>query len=245
MRRVLLSLPLLLLTLTPVANAQTVSVSHTFTNGSVADADAMDANFEAVRTGLNAALTTTSVDPLMQFTNGTTADADEVNANFQALLDGVNTALSNRATDCGALGGSWSTAASTCTLGTPDYDCWRGGMCGVDSGFNYQGTPWEDETLTGTVCNDTAVGRARWNYGVSTAGPTAITPICLWGLADGKDCYRAGLCGSEGLNYTGSDYHGATQVGSGCDTGSDDASWNFGVMGAGYATDAAFICLTY
>ena len=205
----------------------------------------MNENFEAIRKGVNAALTTTSVDPLIQFTNGTTADADDVNANFQKLVDGVNTALSNRATDCGALGGSWSTAASTCTLGAADYDCWRGGMCGVDSGFNYADTPWENETLTGTVCNDTAVGQARWNYGVSGADPATITAICLWGLADGKDCYRAGLCGTEGLNYTGSDYHGATQVGSGCDATSDAFSWNVGVNSAGFATDAAFVCLVY
>ena len=245
MRHILLSIPFLLLILSPAVNAQTVSVSHTFTNGSVAEADAMNANFEAVRTGVNAALTTTSVGPLTQFTNGTTADADEVNANFQNLLDGVNTALSNRATDCGALGGSWSTTDSTCTLGAEDYDCWRGGMCGVDSGFNYPDAPWENQTLTGTVCNDTTVGRARSNYGVSTAGPASITAICSWGLADGKDCYRAGLCGSEGLNYTGSDYHGATQAGSGCEAAPDSISWDSGVSGTGGVTDAALICLTY
>ena len=52
MRRILLSLSVLL-TLSLSANAQTVSVPNTLTNGSVADADAMNENFEAVRTGVN------------------------------------------------------------------------------------------------------------------------------------------------------------------------------------------------
>ena len=108
MRRILLSLPFLLLTLSPAANAQTVSVPNTLTNGSVAEADAMNANFEAVRTGVNLALTSADVTGLTQFTNGTTADADEVNANFTELETGVNTALANRATDCAGAGGTWN-----------------------------------------------------------------------------------------------------------------------------------------
>ena len=56
MRRSLLSLPFLLLTLAPVAEAQTVWVPSTFSNGSVADADAMNANVTAVVEGVNTAL---------------------------------------------------------------------------------------------------------------------------------------------------------------------------------------------
>ena len=66
---------LLALGYAPVAEAQTVSVPNTLTNGSVAEADAMNANFEAVRTGVNLALTSADVTGLTQFTNGTTADA--------------------------------------------------------------------------------------------------------------------------------------------------------------------------
>ena len=94
MRRMLLFMPFLVLALSAAVNAQTVSVPNTLTNGSVADADAMNENFEAVRTGVNLALTSAEVTGLTQFANGTTADADEVNANFTALVDGVNTALS-------------------------------------------------------------------------------------------------------------------------------------------------------
>ena len=86
---------LLALGYAPVAEAQTVSVPNTLTNGSVAEADAMNENFEAVRTGVNLALTSADVTGLTQFTNGTTADADEVNANFEAVRTGVNLALTS------------------------------------------------------------------------------------------------------------------------------------------------------
>ncbi len=128
MRRILLSLSLLLLTLSPAANAQTVSVPNTLTNGSVAEAPAMNENFDAVLNGVNAALTTGSVSGLTTFTNGTTADADEVNANFTAVVDGVNTALANRATDCAGAGGTWEAGTSTCTAAS-SYNCFVGGFC--------------------------------------------------------------------------------------------------------------------
>ena len=62
MRRTLLSLSLLLLTLSPTANAQTVSVPNTFTNGTVADADQVNANFTALETGVNTALANRATD---------------------------------------------------------------------------------------------------------------------------------------------------------------------------------------
>jgi len=124
----LLVISLVLPMLSPVANAQTVSVPNTLTNGSVADATAMNANFEAVQTGVNLALTSADVTGLTQFTNGTTADADEVNANFTAVVDGVNTALANRATDCAGAGGTWNAGTSTCTPAS-SYNCFVGGFC--------------------------------------------------------------------------------------------------------------------
>ena len=62
MRRILLSLSLLLLTLSPTANAQTVSVPNTLNDGSVADADAMNANFTELEVGVNAALANRATD---------------------------------------------------------------------------------------------------------------------------------------------------------------------------------------
>ena len=53
----LLVIGLALPILAPAANAQTVSVPNTLSNGSVAEAPAMNANFDAVLNGVNAALT--------------------------------------------------------------------------------------------------------------------------------------------------------------------------------------------
>ena len=55
----------------PVAKAQAVSLQNSSSKGSLAEA--MSENFEAVRTAVNLALTTTSVGPLPQFTKGTTS----------------------------------------------------------------------------------------------------------------------------------------------------------------------------
>jgi hypothetical protein len=159
--------------LTPVANAQTLSVPNTFTNGSVAEADAMNANFEAVRTGVNLALTSADVTGLTQFTNGTTADANEVNANFTAVVDGVNTALANRATDCAGAGGTWHAGTSTCTAAS-SYNCFVGGFCSqasIDwppSAYGYTNSYLGDTAGAGAAlaagCNGSA-GGADWTLG--------------------------------------------------------------------------------
>ena len=174
MRRILLSLPFLLLTLSPAANAQTVSVPNTLTNGSVAEAEAMNANFEAVRTGVNLALTSADVTGLTQFTNGTTADADEVNANFTAVVDGVNTALANRATDCAGAGGTWDPGTSTCTAAS-SYNCFIGGLCAQAAidippatfGYTnvYDGDTQGTEPALGAGCN-VAPASTLWSDGV-------------------------------------------------------------------------------
>ncbi len=174
MRRILLSLSLLLLTLSPVANAQTVSVPNTLTNGSVAEAPAMNANFDAVLNGVNAALTSGPVSLPNTFTNGTTADADQVNANFTAVVDGVNTALANRATDCAGAGGTWNPGTSTCTAAS-NYNCFIGGFCSqaaivyppATHGYTnvYQGHTQSAEPALGAGCN-TFPGSNDWADGV-------------------------------------------------------------------------------
>jgi hypothetical protein len=174
-RRVSTGLGLLLaLAYAPVAEAETVSVPNTLTNGSVAEADAMNANFEAVRTGVNLALTSADVTGLTQFTNGTTADADEVNANFTAVVDGVNTALANRATDCAGAGGTWNAGTSTCTEGF--YNCFIGGFCaqaaidyppaGPPFGYTnvYDGDLLDEGAALAAGCN-VLPGSSRWILG--------------------------------------------------------------------------------
>ena len=173
MRRILLSLSLLLLTLSPAANAQTVSVPNTLTNGSVAEAPAMNENFDAVLNGVNAALTTGSVSVPNTFTNGTTADADQVNANFTALETGVNTALANRATDCAGAGGTWDPGTSTCTAAS-SYNCFVGGLCAqaaidyppAEYGYTnvYDGDTQGTEPALGAGCN-TSPGNGALAHG--------------------------------------------------------------------------------
>ena len=184
-RRVSTGLGLLLaLAYAPVANAQTVSVPNTLSNGSVAEADAMNANFEAVRTGVNLALTSADVTGLTQFTNGTTADADEVNANFTAVVDGVNTALANRATDCAGAGGTWNAGTSTCTAGS-NYSCFIGGFCAqaaidfppATNGYTnvYEGAFSNEGAALVAGCNTaTPAGRA-WGLGFNAALTYNIT----------------------------------------------------------------------
>ena len=175
---------LLALGYAPVAEAQTVSGPNTLTNGSVAEADAMNANFEAVRTGVNLALTSADVTGLTQFTNGTTADADEVNANFTAVVDGVNTALANRATDCAGAGGTWDAGTSTCTAG---YNCFGGAFCTVTAAYfppaAYGYTNVYDGHIQGAGAPlaagcDSSSGDQSWTAGVE--GASFFAPYFGW-----------------------------------------------------------------
>ena len=198
MRRILLSLSLLLLTLSPAANAQTVSVPNTLTNGSVAEAPAMNENFDAVLNGVNAALTTGSVSVPNTFTNGTTADADQVNANFTALETGVNTALANRATDCEGAGGTWNAGTSTCTPApaASSYNCFVAGFCaqaaigyptGVYGYTNvYDGHTPGTEPALGAGCNSSP-GSVFWAHG-SSPGLSPGTILALQSLIDHSMC---------------------------------------------------------
>ena len=175
---------LLALGLAQVAEAQ-VTVPHTFANGSVADADAMSANFTAVENGVNAALATGSVTVPYTFTNGTTANADEVNANFTAVVDGVNTALANRATDCAGAGGTWNAGTSTCT---PSYNCFIGGFCAQaaieappgDFGYTnlYDGHTQGTEPALSAGCNTFPLpGAFLWSDGHDLAVEYLSPPV--------------------------------------------------------------------
>ena len=190
----LLVIGLALPMLAPVANAQTVSVPNTLSNGSLAEAEAMNANFEAVRTGVNLALTSADVTGLTQFTDGTTANADEVNANFTAVVNGVNTALANRATDCAGAGGTWDAGTSTCTPApaASSYNCFVGGFCAqmaidfppATYGYTnvYDGHTQTTEPALGAACN-TSPNSTAWIYGwsyhplsVTTSPPFTSAP---------------------------------------------------------------------
>jgi hypothetical protein len=169
----ILVVPMLAGVLSSPAHAD-VTVPNTLNNASVADAPAMNANFDAVLNGVNAALTTGPVSVPNTFSNGTTADADEVNANFTAVVDGVNTALANRATDCAAAGGTWDPGTSTCTAAS-NYNCLVGGFCAQAAidyppaayGYTnvYDGHTQGADPALGAGCN-TAPGLDFWQAGV-------------------------------------------------------------------------------
>lgn len=155
------------------AEAQ-MTIPNTFTDGDVADAGAMNENFQAVQDGLNLALTSDSVTGLHQFENGTTADAGEVNSNFAALLEGVNTALSNRETDCVAASGTWDAGTSTCTAAS-SYNCFVGGYCSAaavefppeTSGYinKFGADTQTTEPALSAGCN-VSTGNEIWNAGI-------------------------------------------------------------------------------
>jgi len=146
-------------------------VLFAFTNGSVAEAGAMNENFAAVEVGVNAALTTGSVSVPNTFTDGTTADAEQVNANFTAVVDGVNTALANRENDCVGTGGTWDAGTSTCT---PSYNCFIGAFCAAAAleyppaqfGYInlYDGHTQTTEPALGAGCNGSS-GSLLWDHG--------------------------------------------------------------------------------
>ena len=186
----LLVIGLALPMLAPAANAQTVSVPNTLTNGSLAEADAMNANFEAVRTGVNLALTSADVTGLTQFTNGTTADADEVNANFTAVVNGVNTALSNRATDCAGAGGTWDPGTSTCTAAS-SYNCFIGGFC-AQAAIEF---PPAQYNYTNVYAGDTQGAGAAL-----AAGCDELPGENEW--VDGDSCAQRLICGATVAHFS-------------------------------------------
>jgi hypothetical protein len=139
---VLLAVPLLVV-------AQAVTVPKTFMNGEIADADEVNANFEALADALDVTVPNS-------FANSGIADATEINTNFDVLKNAVDTftndaSAATAATDtaydngvasvdittdnqavCVGAAGAWDAGTSSCG---PAYDCWRGGVCGTD-GWN-------------------------------------------------------------------------------------------------------------
>lgn len=102
-----------------------VPVPNTFSNGSVANPEEVNANFDGLELGSNILLffsgSAETVTVPHEFSNGTVADAIAVNENFTAMKTAVETAYAaNTAAvaaaeqaGCEAAGGTWD--GSTCT----------------------------------------------------------------------------------------------------------------------------------
>ena len=158
MRRILLSLPFLLLTLSPAANAQTVSVPNHFTNGSAADANQVNANFDALESAVNshdtritaaqsavngincataaevvcnpASVSCPACDTLDSFNQG--AASVDITADNQASYDdgvaSVDITADNEAV-CTSAGGTWNCDQSCTCFPATSYNCFIGGFC--------------------------------------------------------------------------------------------------------------------
>jgi hypothetical protein len=117
-----------------------VPVPNTFSNGSVANPEEVNANFDGLELGSNILLflsgSAETVTVPHEFSDGTVADAIAVNENFTAMKTAVETAYAaNTAAvaaaeqaGCEAAGGTWDAESSTCTAAS-NYSCFVGGFC--------------------------------------------------------------------------------------------------------------------
>ena len=152
------SILLLVLLLSAASSAQAqVTIPHEFTNGEVAEAAEVNANFTALADALDVTVPNS-------FANSGIADANQVNSNFEALKTAVDTftndlAAATSATEtafnngsvqgvasvdittdnaaaeavagsaaCTQAGGTWDAGTSTCTAAS-NYNCFIGGFC--------------------------------------------------------------------------------------------------------------------
>jgi hypothetical protein len=165
-----------------LAEAQ-VTIPNTFTNGEVADAAEVNANFSALANALDVTVPNS-------FANSGIADANQVNSNFTALKTAVDTftndlAAATSATDTAFTNGSAQGAAS------------------VD--ITTDNAAAEAVAAAAAAAGSAACTQA---FGVWDAGTNTCTTLVP------KDCFRAGLCGVDGLN-DGS-FEGITFDSSGC-----------------------------
>jgi len=199
-----------------------VSLPHTFADGAVADAAAMNENFEAF-----------SVSVPHTFTNGTVANADEVNANFQALKAGVDTCSNNLVflfaqgdqQACANVGGTWDAVASSCTAPPCDDTgndaailesvCIQSGGSSYNAGNNTcvgltaVANVWA--ALEAGVSQGCAAGGGTWDSSASSC--TAATPASTaceesggtWDAATGTctpySCYLGAFCSKLHIDY--------------------------------------------
>jgi hypothetical protein len=148
-----------------LAEAQ-VTIPNTFTNGEVADAAEVNANFSALANALDVTVPSS-------FANSGIADANQVNSNFDVLKTAVDTftndltaaaeavaAAAAGSAACTQAGGTWDAGTSTCTA---PYNCFIGGFCSqaaidfppATNGYTnvYDGHTQTTEPALGAGCN--------------------------------------------------------------------------------------------
>ena len=175
---------------TSTCSAIPVSLPHTFVDRNVADAAAMNENFEAF-----------SVSVPHTFENGTTANADEVNANFQALKGGVDQCSDNLIflfalgdqQACANVGGTWDAVAGSCAAPPCDETSNDATIC-TNAGGSWDGdsciaapTPESNDNMVCTSAGGT------WEAGTSTCTPAPA--------ASSYNCFVAGFCAKAAIDY--------------------------------------------
>ena len=246
MRRILLGLSLLLITLSPVAHADTVSIPNTFVNGTPADAEQMNANFDEVEAAVND--NDARITAAQDTASAAAGAAGENSAAITALQGGVSSnaeTISNLdafanflADDAEAAAFSATAAQSTATTAQAASDanaaliaelearivsCPACPDCGssdfFDQGFN-TGVASVDLTT-----DNAAVAAAAGNAACTQAGGTweAGTSTCTPApAASSYNCFVAGFCAQAAIDFPPGDF-GYTNVYEGHTQGTEPA----------------------
>ena len=246
MRRILLCLSLLLITLSPVAHADTVSIPNTFVNGTPADAEQMNANFDEVEAAVND--NDARITAAQDTASAAAGAAGENSAAITALQGGVSSnaeTISNLdafanflADDAEAAAFSATAAQSTATTAQAASDanaaliaelearivsCPACPDCGssdfFDQGFN-TGVASVDLTT-----DNAAVAAAAGNAACTQAGGTweAGTSTCTPApAASSYNCFVAGFCAQAAIDVPPGDF-GYTNVYEGHTPGTEPA----------------------
>ena len=191
-----------------LAEAQ-VTIPNTFTNGEVADAAEVNANFSALANALDVTVPSS-------FANSGIADANQVNSNFDVLKTAVDTftndlAAATSATETAFANGSVQGAAS------------------VDITTDNAAAEAVAAAAAGSAACTQAGG--TWDAGTSTCTPAAAPYNCFIG----GFCSQAAIdFPPANWGYTNV-YEGHTQttepaLGAGCRNPVGDSDWNYGFI---------------
>jgi hypothetical protein len=199
-----------------LAEAQ-VTIPNTFTNGEVADAAEVNANFSALANALDVTVPNS-------FANSGIADANQVNSNFTALKTAVDTftndlAAATSATETAFTNGSVQGAASV------DITTDNAAVCTTAGGTYDAGTDSCSVNITtDNAAAEAAAGSAACTQAGGTwdAGPSTCTPA-----AAPYNCFIGGYCSQAAIDFPpasfgyNNDYDGHTQttepaLGAGC-----------------------------
>ncbi len=216
-----------------LAEAQ-VTIPNLFTNGEVADAGEVNANFSALANALDVTVPNS-------FANSGIADANQVNSNFDVLKTAVDTftndlAAATSATETAFTNGSIQGVASVdittdnaavCTTAGGTYDAGTD-SCSVDITTDNAAAEAVAAAAAGSAACTQAGG--TWDAGTSTCTPAAAP----------YNCFIGGFCSQAAIDFPPATfgytnvYDGHTQttepaLGAGCNVSPMSFIWGDGV----------------